>query len=226
VFTILGASDGAGRFTVKLKLAETFQSIQGEGPLAGVPMHFIRFAGCTVKECPLHPAREGVCDTDWSCKEVVEGEQSLDDLAKTAVENSGASKWVSITGGEPCDQPKALAFLCSSIRRMGGKINLQTSGTREVDCEWDWLTVSPKCSAADLKQGHGNELKVVITGQLEEDLRAYYNTTRFWKYTIQPLWSGKGECNKSRVLDLIKTLNRGGQPWELSLQTHKYIGVP
>ena len=172
MFTILGISDGTGRLAVKLKLAETFERIQGEGPLAGIPMYFIRFAGCTVKECPLHPAREGLCDTNWSCKEVVEGEQSIDELAKTAVENAGASKWVSITGGEPCDQPAALAFLCSSIRRMGGKINLQTSGTREVDCEWDSLTVSPKCSAADLKQGYGNEVKVVITGQLEEELSA------------------------------------------------------
>ncbi len=226
MFSILGISDGTGRFAVKLKLAETFYSIQGEGPLAGMPMYFIRFAGCTVKECPLHPSRHGLCDTNWSCKDVIEGEQSIDDLAKIALENSGANKWVSITGGEPCDQPKALAFLCASIKRMGGKINLQTSGTREVDCEWDWLTVSPKCPATDLKQRYGNELKVVITGQLEEELRAYYNTTKFWKYTIQPLWSGKGECNKSRVLDLIKTLNQGGQPWELSLQTHKYIGVP
>ena len=209
---------------MKLALAETFCSIQGEGHLTGKRMYFIRFAGCAVKECALHPARHGWCDTDWSVSKVLKGKEALDDLAKEAVDTVGASGWVCITGGEPCDQPEALSFLVASIRRLNGKVNIQTSGTRRVNAQWDWLTVSPKVSAGELKQAYGHELKLVITGQTDDEVRAYYDQTRFWNYYLQPLWS-EGKCNSSSVLGLIEKFNDSGQPWELSPQVHKYLGV-
>ena len=209
---------------MKLALAETFCSIQGEGHLTGKRMFFIRFAGCAVKECPLHPSQSDLCDTDWSVSTVLTGEQSIDALAKEALDIVGASGWVCITGGEPCDQPEALSYLVSSIHRLGGKVNIQTSGTRRVNAQWDWLTVSPKASATELKQSYGQELKLVITDQKEGEVLDYYQHTRFWNYYLQPLWSN-GKCNSEQTMAMIDRLNNRGQPWELSLQVHKYLGI-
>ncbi|MBH98282.1 MAG: hypothetical protein CMM56_07490 [Rhodospirillaceae bacterium] len=209
---------------MKLALAETFCSIQGEGHLTGKRMFFIRFAGCAVKECILHPSQENLCDTDWSVSEVLKGEDAIDKLANEALKIVGASGWVCITGGEPCDQPDALAFLASSIQRLGGKINIQTSGTHRVNAQWDWLTVSPKVPAAELKQSYGQELKVVVADQTDDQILDYYNNTRFWNYYLQPLWSDSN-CNSDQTLALLNKLNDCGQPWELSPQVHKYLGV-
>ena len=211
-------------YQVKLALAETFCSIQGEGHLTGKRMFFIRFAGCAVKECPLHPSQGDLCDTDWSISTVLTGEQSIDALAKEALDTVGASGWVCVTGGEPCDQPEALSFLVSSIQRLGGKVNIQTSGTRRVNAQWDWLTVSPKVPATDLKQSYGQELKLVVSGQPEDEMLAYYHKTRFWNYYLQPLWSNEN-CNSDETMALVDKFNNCGQPWELSPQVHKYLGV-
>ena len=150
---------------MKLALAETFCSIQGEGHLTGKRMFFIRFAGCAVKECPLHPSQGNLCDTDWSVSTVLTGEQSI-----------------------------------------------------------DALTVSPKVPATDLKQSYGQELKLVVTGQSEDEVLAYYQKTRFWNYYLQPLWSN-GNCNSDQTMSLVDKLNNCGQPWELSPQVHKYLGI-
>ena len=72
-----------------------FNTVQGEGNLLGVPMTFVRLAGCSVG-CPG-------CDTDYSVAlrlsvaEVVERVQRL-----------ARRKWVWLTGGEPTDHPLAL----------------------------------------------------------------------------------------------------------------------
>lgn len=140
----------------KFKLAEVFTSIQGEGHLSGKLMTFVRFAGCNVRSCKLHPINGGLCDTDWSFKEM--GDASA--LASHARAEVGPNGWVCITGGEPLEQPKALEALIAELKRAGLLVNIQTSGTIWVTCPWDWLTVSPKCSAEDLIQTFGQELKV------------------------------------------------------------------
>lgn len=208
---------------MNVKLAETFTSIQGEGHLTGKLMRFIRFAGCAVTQCPLHPAnsgRLGECDTNWKFKTIEDPAH----LAMDALDEVGARGWVCITGGEPLDQAKALAGLISELSRAGLLVNIQTSGTKWVTCPWDWLTVSPKCKPADLVQTFGQELKVVYTGQSDGELRHFYDGSKFWNYYLMPLWSD-GAHNVAETIAAVKRLNKEGQPWELTTQAHKWWGV-
>ena len=206
-----------------LKLAEVFTSIQGEGHLTGKPMRFIRFAGCLVKSCQFHPAnkaRTTDCDTDWKYRLTA----TAAELAADALAEVGPRGWVSITGGEPLDQPEAIAGLITELNRAGLLVNIQTSGTRWVTCPWDWLTVSPKCSAADLVQTFGQELKLVYTGQPDEEIMAFYGSTRFWNYYLMPVWKD-GASNTAETIAAVLRLSKLGQPWELTTQAHKSWGV-
>lgn len=206
--------------TMKPRIAETFTSIQGEGHLSGKLMRFIRLAGCKVTQCPLHPARGGLCDTDWSFKFMADAER----LADEALAEVGPNGWVSITGGEPLDQPEAVAALIAELKRRGLLVNIQTSGTRWVTCPWDWLTVSPKCSSTELVQTFGQELKLVYSGQTDEELTEFYARTKFWNYYLMPLWEANGP-NTAETIEAVHRMNKAGQPWELTTQAHKWWGV-
>ncbi len=206
-----------------MKLAETFTSIQGEGHLTGKLMRFIRFAGCSVTQCPLHPAnkaRLGDCDTNWKFEFTEEPER----LAAEALREVGPNGWVSITGGEPMDQYNSLGLLVAELKRRGLLVNIQTSGTLWVTCPWDWLTVSPKCGSDDLVQRFGQELKVVYTGQSDYELMGFYADSKFWNYYLMPLWAD-GTHNVAETIAAIKRLNKLGQQWELTTQAHKWWGV-
>lgn len=209
---------------MKLHLAETFTSIQGEGHLVGNRMHFIRFAGCTVSTCPLHPSKSNLCDTDWSPKSTVHGIDGIDRLACQSLDEVGAGGWVCVTGGEPADQPEALHALASDIRRKGAQLQIQTSGTRKIICPWDWLTVSPKDTRANVQQTYGQELKIVYDGQSVEELREWYETTKFWFYYLQPLWVGDG-CNMAETIETLHKAYEVGVRFCLSPQVHKWAGI-
>lgn len=206
---------------MKLKLAETFTSIQGEGHLTGKRTFFIRLAGCTVTSCQLHPSNENLCDTDWGYK------QSVDDvelLANSALSIVGFGGWVCITGGEPTDQPEALNELAVAIRARGMQVNIQTSGVRIIPCPWDWLTVSPKGTRQQIAQGFGQELKLVYRGQPLSELREWYESTKFWNYYLMPLWVGDS-CNMLETIEAVHAAGQSGMPWELTTQIHKWAGI-
>jgi 7-carboxy-7-deazaguanine synthase len=101
---------GGGR-GLKIKLAEHFFSVQGEGVSAGVPCLFIRFAGCNL-DCGGHTGRlmkDGKatwwCDTEtvWMKQHEVELSDvfgSLTEFQYYALLDGRAH--VVFTGGEPC----------------------------------------------------------------------------------------------------------------------------
>ena len=178
-----------------MKISELFHSVQGEGHLTGKPMFFIRAQGCSVK-CPIRD----------DCVEAV-----------------GPHGWVSITGGEPLDQPD-FDEVVAACRRAGLFVNVQTSGLRRVNAPWDWCTVSPKAPAAELQLRFAHELKVVYTGQSNDELRAYYEQFSAFNYYLQPFAQG-GASNTEATLEKVYELNRLGLQWEFSAQWHKYLGV-
>jgi 7-carboxy-7-deazaguanine synthase len=84
-----------------MRLSEIYTSIQGEGPNAGSPTQFIRFAGCNLK-CPGWP-----CDTQHAIDPKLYRKEwvpfTVDELSKAV------GPWpraVTLTGGEPLLQPK------------------------------------------------------------------------------------------------------------------------
>jgi organic radical activating enzyme len=207
--------------STKLVLAETFTSIQGEGHLSGKRTFFIRFAGCTVASCPLHPSNENLCDTNWSPKSVI---TDLDALADEALAVVGVGGWVTITGGEPSDQLAALNELAVAVRKRSMQLNIQTSGTRIIPCPWDWLTVSPKGTREQIAQNFGQELKIVYRGQGLDELREWHQQTKFWNYYLMPCWA-HGTCNMAETIEAVHAAGRAGLPFELTTQVHKWAGI-
>ncbi len=201
-----------------MRVSELFHSIQGEGHLTGKPMFFIRTQGCAVK-CPI---RE-ICDQPESLAFKGGTEYAPAELARLAVAAVGDRGWVSITGGEPLDQPD-FDQLVAECRTRGLYVNVQTSGLRRVNAPWDWCTVSPKAPVEALELLFAQELKVIYTGQGIATLRDYYEKFSAWNYCLQPCWKNDGN-NHAATLSMVYELNRRGMQWEYSAQMHKLIGV-
>lgn len=119
----------------KLRIAEIFTSIQGEGSLVGVPSVFIRVSGCNL--------RCGWCDTPYASWSPEGPTMNLPDIL-LEVEKSKA-KHVVLTGGEPM-LFDAIEPLCRELTERGFHITIETAGTiyREVAC--DLMSISPKLS--------------------------------------------------------------------------------
>jgi len=121
----------------RLRIAETFHSIQGEGGLVGVPSFFIRTTGCNLR-CEW-------CDTPYTSWHA-EGEwRTIDDLL-TAVPAS--ARHVVVTGGEPLLWEN-LGVLSERLRAGGRHVTIETAGTifRAVEC--DLMSISPKLANSD-----------------------------------------------------------------------------
>jgi organic radical activating enzyme len=128
--------------------------------------------------------------------------------------------WVSISGGEPLEQP--IEPLVQELQARGKRVRVETSGLpRRLEAPVDYLRVSPKePRPARTKQDWGRELSVVYTGA--EDLPAWERWGNFEFRTLQPLWRPDGGSNVAEVLRLCQQ-----RPiWQASIQLHKYLGIP
>jgi 7-carboxy-7-deazaguanine synthase len=133
----------------RLKITETFVSIQGEADAVGWPTLFIRLTGC--------PLRCVYCDTQYS---FYGGEwQSLDALVELA-RGSGV-RHVCVTGGEPLAQ-KACLELLAALCDAGFNVSLETSGALDV------APVDPRVSrVVDLKTPDSGEERRNLLANLE-----------------------------------------------------------
>lgn len=99
-----------------LDVVETFPTIQGEGPRAGQPAHFIRLAHCNLA-CTF-------CDTQF---EVGAHWMSVDSLLAAIQKHDIRSDLVVITGGEPLRQN--IGPLIDMFHSQGFTIQIETAGT-------------------------------------------------------------------------------------------------
>jgi len=91
-------------------VVEHFRSIQGEGTHTGVPMTFIRFRGCSVGKKICHGCDTAFEEIDfWRGGGMLSIGQILDLCDK-------GPRWVSLTGGEPLDQPHLLELIGALIQ--------------------------------------------------------------------------------------------------------------
>jgi 7-carboxy-7-deazaguanine synthase len=119
----------------KLRIAEIFTSIQGEGIWTGVPSTFIRISGCNLR-CIW-------CDTKYASWNPEGPTLGICEVAEEA-ERAGVEHVV-LTGGEPL-LFDAVVPLARVLKENGHKITIETAGTiyREIDC--DLMSISPKLS--------------------------------------------------------------------------------
>lgn len=114
-------------------IAETFQSIQGEGRFVGVPSLFIRTSGCNL--------RCWFCDTPYTSWEPEGEHRSLRGLVDE-VRNADCEHVV-ITGGEPMLVPE-LVPLTQQIAELGRVITIETAGTVDLPVTAHLMSISPK----------------------------------------------------------------------------------
>lgn len=196
------------------RINEIFYSLQGEGHHTGYPTVFIRFCGCNLR-CPF-------CDTKHE-----EGILMTDDEIVRAV-NLYEAGWIVLTGGEPSLNIDA-EFIRTLKRATGKKIAIETNGTMPLPEGIDWVTVSPKegiCGAeAPLRVMHADEIKVVDVGQ---DLEPYFSLPCKHELTLMYLQPCYVEDEKERDRNRLRTLRRvlADPRWTLSVQLHRYLGIP
>ena len=164
----------------KLRIAEVFSSIQGEGIWSGVPSTFVRVSGCNLR-CVW-------CDTPYaSC--TPEGDfWEVSDLVVNV--NGFGNLHVVVTGGEPMlfDSTEEL---CENV---AGKVTIETAGTVFRSLRCDLMSISPKLAnstppeesgwrqrhektrlnvpvLSQLIETYNHQLKFVVGDSLTEDVR-------------------------------------------------------
>ncbi len=196
---------------VEYPLMEDFYTIQGEGMHTGRPAYFIRTAGCDVN-CWW-------CDVKESWDEDAHPEDSVENIVNRA-KDSGA-QFVVITGGEPLLHD--LGPLTYQLKQAGLQVHIETSGSSPISGYLDWITLSPKRFKEPLDDifPYVDELKVVVL--TNKDLQwAEKNAAKCpdsTKLLLQPEW----ETPES--VDLIIDYVKEHPEWQISLQTHKFMGV-
>jgi len=211
---------------VSYKVKEIFYTLQGEGSHAGRPAVFCRFASCnlwTGHEKDRARAICSFCDTDFVGTNGPGGGKfaTAEDLVR-AVEaawpyDGHERRMVVCTGGEPLLQLDADAV--SALHERGFYIAVETNGTQTPPLGIDWLCVSPKVGA-ELIVTSGNELKLVYP-QAGGD-PAQFEHLDFEYFRLQPMDSAERQQNTAAAVDYCLKHPR----WQLSLQTHKYLGIP
>ena len=196
-----------------LPVMEAFYTLQGEGVHSGKAAYFIRLAGCDVgchwcdvkeswdaEQHPILPVEKIVAD-------------ALRHPCRTAV----------ITGGEPLMHN--LGPLTEALHSAGFKIHIETSGAHPLSGSMDWICLSPKKFKAPLPEIFqlADELKIIVFNkhdfQWAEEQAAHVKESCV--LLLQPEW-GKRET----VMPLITEYVKANPKWRISLQTHKYLGIP
>ena len=125
-------------------------TIQGEGKMAGVPVLFVRTAGCNLRCMWLLPNGEvSLCDTPFASFDT-RGEKrvSVETVKSIVLQNLGNMNHLVISGGEPFIQPDGLTKLVLQLKKERGiHVSVETNGTifnEELVKQIDFFSLSPK----------------------------------------------------------------------------------
>ncbi len=210
---------------------EIFYTLQGEGANTGKPAVFCRFSGCNLWS-GLERDRDSAvcrfCDTDFVGTDGAGGgkfadAEALANAVSTAwkgnapYEKDWAQRFVVCTGGEPLLQVDAA--LIAALHARDFKIAVETNGTIAVPAGLDWVCVSPKAEA-ELVVTAGDELKLVYpqAGGTPD----HYVGLAFAHWFLQPMDGPARAANSQLAVDYCLAHPK----WRLSMQTHKYLGIP
>jgi 7-carboxy-7-deazaguanine synthase len=205
---------------------EIYYTLQGEGAQTGRAAVFLRFAGCnlwTGLERDRAAAVCQFCDTDFVGTDGPGGGKfkNAEDLAAAVAEkwpgSDSAQPYVVCTGGEPLLQIDEA--LIDALHAHSFEIGVETNGTQDAPAGLDWICVSPKADAA-LKLLRGNELKLVYPQNLAPPEK--FANLLFHHFFLQPMDGPDREANTKGAIAYCLAHPQ----WRLSLQTHKFTGIP
>jgi len=215
---------------MKYKVAEIFQSINGEGMKAGELAVFVRFCGCNL-HCRY-------CDTMWAnLPGAPFTEMGTEEILRQVCRYP--AKNVTVTGGEPLLQKGILGFF-RHLAEEGYSVEVETNGSVPLR---EWIDQTPEVSfTMDYKlAGSGMEgsmdcgnfallrekdtVKFVVSGR--EDLeRAYEIAERYalggrCHILLSPVF---GEAVPEEIVEFMK--EKGWTGARMQLQIHKIIWEP
>ena len=121
------------------------------------------------------------------------------------------------TGGEPLLQLDRA--LIEALHRRGFQIAVETNGTIQPPEGIDWLCMSPKAGAETIVTT-GDELKLVYPQEGGEPEQ--YRHLDFRHFFLQPMDGPDRDRNTRAALAYCLA----HPEWILSLQTHKFLGIP
>ena len=209
-----------------MQVFEIFRSIQGETARAGMPMWFVRLAGCDLAcaYCDTPAARDPAAGRRMAVAEV---------LAAVA---APPLPWVAVTGGEPLLQAAEVNALIAALLDRGRQVLVETGGAHPID------SLDPRAvRIVDTKTpGSGmaermlwrnldlvrpsDEVKFVLTGRDDYE----------WAKSVV---ARHGLAGRTTVLfgpaapmldaaSLARWILDDGLPVRLNLQLHKLLGLP
>ncbi len=204
---------------------ELFLTLQGEGAQAGRRAVFCRFAGCNLwsgREADRAAAICQFCDTDFVGTDGSGGGKFTDAGALAAAiadcwGKGSQRRYVVLTGGEPMLQVDDA--LVEALHAAGFEIAIESNGTIPVHAGIDWVCISPKAGSV-VVQRSGNELKLVWpqAGIDPADLLDW----DFTHHLVQPMDLRDGRTTVAEAMALVEANPR----WRLTIQTHKWLGLP
>lgn len=222
---------------MKGRIAEIFESVQGEGIYVGERQLFIRFHGCNLK-CRF-------CDTSFQSYQEFLPEQ----LFSLMNNYTGSYHSVSFTGGEPLMQKNFLKEVLKLSSRRGNKNYLETNGTlfselEEVIADVDIIAMDIKLPSSCLHDGlwraHRRFLQVaskkdvfiksvICDSTNEEDIDKLISLIKEINpgviVVLQPDSSGNPEELKAKVEYFKQKLEQEQIATCTIPQMHKIIGV-
>jgi len=210
---------------VVYSVKEIFLTLQGEGGQAGKAAVFCRFSGCnlwTGREQDRAKAVCTFCDTDFVG---TDGENGGKFATAEALAAAVEAQWIGgpddrlvvCTGGEPFLQLDAAAI--EALHARGFQIAVESNGTLEAPAGVDWICISPKADAP-VVQTSGQELKLVFPQ--DKAMPERFAELDFERFYLQPM----DGPDRDRNTQLAVAYCLSHPQWRLSVQTHKYLGLP
>lgn len=196
-------------------IVEIFESLQGEGFNTGMPSIFLRFGKCNLA-CPW-------CDTNYNQFESWTLSQIM------AKVRSFSAKNVIITGGEPTIQA-GISLLLDQLKSEGYFLAMETNGLKAIPPQIDYIATSPKAMYAEKYQRRcipfAHEVRIVADQNVLPFCELIEQQIQAQHYYLSP-------CEIDGQMNLLDTITQLGQlnqrankpKWQLSIQTHKLIGI-
>ncbi len=222
---------------MKAKIAEIFESIQGEGIYTGVRQVFVRFFGCNMS-CSY-------CDTRLATFREYSAAGLMEALAAFRGYHS-----LSLTGGEPLCQAEFLRVFLSRFKRVDNLVYLETNGSLVhelvkvldlVDIVAMDMKLPSSGGGAPWWRAHEEFLSLakdkdvfvkMVVGDLtlQEDMLAARDVIRRVKpdvpVVLQPQWGLDSEALYLKMMGFQRALADAGiVNVHLRLQVHKLAGI-
>ena len=118
-----------------------------------------------------------------------------------------------------------LDTLTAALKAAGFKTHLETSGAHPLSGDWDWICLSPKKFKQPLPEiyNRADELKCIVYNKSDFQFAQAEaeKVSENCLLMLQPEWEVR-----AKVMPLMTDFVMAHPEWKITLQTHKYLGVP